>query len=93
MTIEERLEAITQTLELVAQMQLDHEKRSEERLNKLDDRLDKMGERLDTVTERLDTVTERLGQAMDAINGLARIAELHQHRLDNHEDRLDKLES
>ena len=67
MTIEERLGAITETLELVAHMQ-------------------RTGE------ERMADMRDRMGQIMEAVNSLFRIAELHEHRLDDQESRIDRLE-
>jgi hypothetical protein len=68
-TIEERLEklterheALTQTVEIIATMQKDNERRFAE-------------------TDR------RMGQVLEAITQLGHIAESHDHRLDNLEDR------
>jgi len=64
MTIDERLEALTQSVELMAAMQRDNER----------------------------AYAERFSQIMESINTLARIAGLHQDRLDDHGQRLDDLE-
>lgn len=71
MTIDERLEALTQTVELTAAMHRDNERAYEERSRATD---------------------QRLREIMESINALARIAGLHQDRLDDHGDRLDNLE-
>jgi hypothetical protein len=60
MTIDERLEALTQTVELIAAMHRDNE--------------------------------ARMAEMRDAITRLANIAEIHQEHLDNHDERLDRLE-
>ena len=64
MTIDERLEALTHTVELLAQMHHDNEKAN----------------------------AEKFGALMDTMNRLGRIIEMHEHRLDSHDDRLDDLE-
>jgi hypothetical protein len=61
-TIDERLEALTQTVEIIAGMQRDNERRFAE-------------------TDR------RMAQVLEAITQLGRIAESHDHGLDNLEDR------
>jgi hypothetical protein len=71
MTIDERLEelterheALTQTVEILAGMQ----QRNEERIKAL--------------AEAQRRTEERMGQVMDTINSLARIAEAHEQRRD-----------
>jgi prefoldin subunit 5 len=68
MDIDERLAALTQTVELLASFHRDGEKRME--------RLDQHMERLDQHMERLDQHMERLGQHMEqfaqATKGLAK---------------------
>lgn len=73
-TFEERLEAITQTLELVAAMQLDSEKRSEKRFVEFDKRFAEIG----TTLQQIATNQKRDGEHILA---LARIAEIHEQRL------------
>ena len=67
MTIDERLEALTHSLELLSHG-----------------------------TEKHDRQLEKLGTfATEVAEGTARllrVAEMHEHRLDSHDDRLDKLE-
>jgi hypothetical protein len=60
--IDERLEALTQTVEIIAAMQKDNERRFAE-------------------------TDKRLGQVLQAITQLGNIAESHDHRLDNLENR------
>ena len=59
-TIDERLQALTQSMELLSTMHRDNEK--------------------------------RMGQMMDAVGRLARVVDLHQDRLDEHDGRIDRLE-
>jgi hypothetical protein len=66
MNIEQKLEALTQTVELLARMHVDHEKEYHERSIRTD---------------------ERLAQLMDAMTRLANIAEAHEERLDDLEDK------
>ena len=65
-TIEERLEAITHTVELIAQMHLENERQSTERFKKVDTQID-----------RIVTITE----------SLARIAQSHDKRIQDLEER------
>ena len=71
MTIDERLETLTQTVELLAQMHADTERAS---------------------SQKFAVLAESTTQLMDTMNRLGRIIEMHEHRLDSHEDRLDDLE-
>ena len=67
MSIDERLEALTQTVELLTSMHME--------------------------TERLHQDNERrIGQLMDTMNRLGHIVEVHDASIDDHEQRLDKLE-
>jgi enoyl-[acyl-carrier-protein] reductase (NADH) len=68
MTIDERLEALTQRLELIAHMQQAEEKRAAERDAKTDQRIGRI----------LDVVEKQAGN----IDKLAAIAHDHQHRIE-----------
>ena len=72
MTLDERIEALVQSVELMAGMHRDYERAAEERSTRLD---------------------KRMAEIMESINTLGRIAGLHDDRLDEHEQRLDDLES
>jgi hypothetical protein len=50
-------------------------------------------ERLEAVTQTLEPVAQMHAAGEKRIEGLERVTELHQERLDSHERRLDKLES
>jgi hypothetical protein len=79
MTIDERLEALAQTVELLASMHKDNEKAwrdREVRMEKRDVRIDQLH-----------------AEMMIAIARLANTAEAHNGQLDDHEQRIDKLES
>jgi hypothetical protein len=78
MTIDERLEALTHSVELLAAMQRDHEQQAAEWQRQAAER-----------NVRLD---RRLAEIKESINTLGRIAGLHPDRLDDHEERLDDLE-
>lgn len=69
----------------------------------IDERLEKLTERHEALTQTVElTVIEnrerdakwdkRFGFIGESLERLANIAQLHQHRLDSHEDRLDELE-
>jgi hypothetical protein len=68
MTIDERLEALTQSLELIAHMQQAEEKRAAERDDKTDQRISRI----------LDVVEKQAGN----IDKLAAIAHDHQQRIE-----------
>ena len=69
--IDERLEALTQTVELLAATHRDSERQTEQLFGQ---------------------VALRIREVTDGIERLARIAGVHQKRLDGHEKRLDDLE-
>ena len=71
MTIDERLEALTQSVELLAAMHRDTEKQNAEALRQNE---------------------EIHGEMMLAIVRLSRIAEAHNGQLDDHGNRINKLE-
>ena len=73
MSIEQKLEALTQTVELLARMHLDNEKLFREHQAEYRDR-----------SIRTD---ERMAHLMDAMTRLANIAEAHEERLDDLEDK------
>jgi len=72
----------------------------------IDERLEKLAERHEALTHNVELLmleTEKHGKEIgelknivkDFAEGTARllhVAELHQHRLDSHDDRIDKLE-
>jgi hypothetical protein len=68
-TIDERLEALTETVGIIAAMQKDNERRFAE------------------TDRRMAETDRRLGQVLQAITQLGNIAESHDHRLDNLENR------
>lgn len=67
---------IDERLEFIATLQQTH-----------DEQIGKLIEQSDRQSARLDVLTERTIQAMDAINRLARIAESHDQRIEDLEDR------
>jgi hypothetical protein len=85
MTIDERLEALTQSLELWSHMQMDASKEYNERFRSLE-KLFRDNE------ERFRANEERVAQLMDTMNRLGRILEIHDQQIDDHGDRLDNLE-
>ena len=72
MTLDERIEALTHTVELLAQMHLDNERKFEERFAKFE--------------ERFGKYDERLAKVVDVVERLAAIAQSHEHRLNNLEN-------
>jgi len=71
-----------------------------------DGRLERTGERLDALTQslqllvletekhdrQLEQATKLVTEVAEGTARLLRVAEMHEHRLDSHDDRLDKLE-
>jgi hypothetical protein len=89
MSLDERLEALTQSVELMAAMQRDNERRFEERF----DRLHKQFAAQTSQHEHLfGQVALRFHEVGDYIDSLARIAGVHQERLDAYDRRLSDLE-
>jgi len=72
----------------------------------IDERLERVGERLDAVAESLqllaletekhdrqiESATRLVTEVAEGTARLLRVVEMHEHRLDSHDDRLDKLE-
>jgi len=79
MTIDERLEAVTQSLELIAHMQQDEEKRAAERDAKTDQRIRRI---LDLVEMQTGNIEKQAGN----IDKLAAVAR-------DHEQRIERLEN
>jgi DNA-binding ferritin-like protein len=71
MTPGDDLDRIKQTLDYVAVLQRSH-----------DEQIGKLVEKTDRLAERMAVLTERTIQAMDAIARLARIADIHENRID-----------
>ena len=92
MTIDERLEALTHTVELLAQMHMDASKEYEERFRANEERFRANEERFRANEERFRANEVRLAQLMDTMNRLGRILEIHDRQTDDHEQRLDHLE-
>lgn len=72
MTIDERLEALTQSVELMAHMQRANEKLQQENEKRY--------------AERFNRNEERLGQLMDTMNRLGNIVISHEQRLEDLEN-------
>ena len=67
---------IDERLDFIATLQRTH-----------DEQIGKLVEQNALVSERMEVLTERTIQAMDAINRLAGIAESHERRIEDLEDR------
>ena len=64
----------------------------------LDERLERLTERHEALTQTVELMAienrqrdRRLGEIMEGIASLLHIAEIHEQRLDRHDDRLDNL--
>ena len=64
----------------------------------LDERLERLAERHQALTQSVELMAienrqrdRRLGEIMEGIASLLHVAEIHEQRLDQHDDRLDNL--
>ena len=85
MNLDERLEALTQSVELLASMQRDGERRFQEQF-------DKIAAQFSQHEQLFGQVALRIREVNESVDTLARIAGVHQDRLDGHERRLKDLE-
>jgi hypothetical protein len=96
MSFEEQMQAISQRLDMLARIQFEHKHEHDEWRERSGKDLDRSREDADRscreADERARRLDERWAEVADAIDRLARIAGLHQDRLDDHEQRLDDLE-
>jgi DNA repair ATPase RecN len=83
--IDERLEVLTQTVEFMASLHKDCEQRFQEYAQATEVRFSKLAQ----AVERNE---ERAGQLMDTMNRLGRILEMHDETLDEHDERINRLE-
>jgi flagellar biosynthesis/type III secretory pathway chaperone len=99
---QERLDAMAQTVELLASLRRDdEEKRLKDEEKRLKDqvRMDALADRMDALTQSLELVVslhrdneERLKQLMVVSTQLSNIMAAHDLMLDEHEGRLNDLE-
>ena len=87
-TIDERIQALTQSLELLVSLHRDMEKRQEER-EKRQEALEKRQEQDAAAIHQLALIAR---EALTSIQSLERIATAHQQRLDDHGQRIQRLE-
>lgn len=65
----------------------------------LDERLERLAERHEALTQSVELMAmenrqrdRRMGEIMEGIARLLHVAEIHEQRLDQHDDRLDNLQ-
>ena len=90
--IDERLEALTQTVELIASLHKDNEERFKQYAQANDERFGRLTQAVERLAQTVDRNEERAGQLMDTMNRLGRILEIHDETIDEHTDRIDRLE-
>jgi uncharacterized protein YukE len=83
--MDERLVALRESLELLAAMQRDGERRFQEQFSQHE-------QLFGQVALRLREVTDNIREVNDGIDSLARIAGVQQERFDGHEQKLRDLE-
>jgi hypothetical protein len=81
MDIDDRLQALAKSLELVVSLHRDNE-----------GRIQALTQGLELVVSLQRDNEKRLAQVMDTMNRLGRIIEIHEQRHDEHDARLDDLE-
>jgi len=93
MTIDERIEAIATNLDTLTKLHLDNDREYREMIGSLATTVGSLA----AAVVRLDTAVEKLtafsADVKDSLRRLANIAGAHEDRLDDHERRLDDLES
>jgi hypothetical protein len=90
MTLEERLDRISEKLELSLAINASYDEqigRLVEAGARLDQRIDALEAKIDVLTEKVNVVTGRTIQTMEAINRLANIDESHEDRIGDLEDK------
>ena len=85
MTIDERLEALTQSLELLASLHKDNEQRNTQRFEEL-------AQSMRVMMQSMGAMMQSMGAMADSIGRLGDIAHTHNGQLDDHETRIDRLE-
>jgi hypothetical protein len=90
-TIDDRIEALRQTVELLAHMHLDNEKaaaeRDAEREKANAEREKANAEREKANAQKFAVLAEATTQLMDTVNRIGRILEIHENRLDQLENK------
>ena len=84
MNIDDRLEALTQSVELLAAMHRDHERTFQEQA-------DRFQKQFAQHEQLFGQIAVRLREVSEGIDSLARIAGVHQERLDDHGRKLKDL--
>ena len=82
MTIEERLEAIAQNLDTLTRIHLDDDREYRERFNQLTETQQKNARDIEANARDIQSLKTLLQMDAENIRALARIAELHEQRLD-----------
>ena len=89
MTIDERLEAVARSLDTLTQIHLDNDREYRDRFERLASAQEKNSRdiqaltvRMDALTRDVETLSALARQDGENIRALARIAEMHEHRLD-----------
>jgi hypothetical protein len=85
--LDERLEALTQNVELLAAMHRDNEKRFEERFELHEKLLERLSEQSERHSEQSERAFAQIGHnfevVLDSIRSLENIARSHEQRLDD----------
>lgn len=82
MTVEERMERLEGQLQFVATLQ----RTNEEDIARLIEQNSQLSGHLKALAQNANVLNERTIQAMEAINRLARIADIHEQRIEDLED-------
>lgn len=86
---EERLEAVTHTLELVAAMQRD----SIQRMDKFDSRMDRLESQMERLESHMERFDRQMGQMQEQMQTVISSISMLTQIATSHDRRLDRLES
>jgi hypothetical protein len=96
MTIDERLEALAQRLELMAHMQQDNERKTAEHFAVMTQKVAVMTEKFAVMTEKVNALTDAMTVNSGIVLRLERHVESYEERqerrMDDHHERLDRIE-
>ena len=65
---------------------------TDERIDKLTERHEALAQSMEMMVMENRQLSALVRQVTETVRALSRVAELHQHRIDSQDDRLDKLE-
>lgn len=92
MNIDERLEALAQSVELLVSMHRDHEQRAQEYEQRAQENEQRALESEQRAEKRMAKLETYMAQMMQSITRLSNVSAVHAIRIDDHEKRIAELE-